>query len=99
MYSINDICSSCGGTTRHYDKVKRYVRTIYGRRYSIMVDRYICSQCRSVRRALPDSLIAFKHYEKRIIEDFVRDRASSFDIEFEDYPCELTIKKWKRVYK
>lgn len=89
------VCILCGGRTRRYDKVKRFVRTFYGDRYCILVDRYICSCCGSVRRILPDCLMAYKHYEKSIIQGFVSGRYSSDNIEFEDYPCEMTVKKWK----
>lgn len=98
MDSKKDACIICGGETRYYDSTKRKVKTEYGSCYQINVKRYICSKCGSVRRILPDTLISFKHYEKRIVDGFVSGKLSSSDIEYEDYPCESTVQKWLSIY-
>lgn len=91
------VCKTCGGIARYYDKVKRIVRTGYGKRYSIRVCRYICPRCGAIHRRLPSNLIPYKHYQKNIIEGFLSGELSSCDLAFEDYPCDATIQNWKRT--
>ena len=88
-------CSKCGASTKYYDTVKRLARTGYGKSYMAYVQRYMCTKCKSVHRMLPDFLMPYKHYEKRIIEGFISGTITSDMLEYEDYPCVSTIKNWK----
>ena len=92
-------CAKCGKQMKYYDTVKRIVRHRFGIVNHIYVERYVCTECRHIKRYLPDQVLPYKHYEKNIIKGFVSGRYSSDDIEFEDYPCEITVKKWKCEYK
>lgn len=89
-------CLRCGEISGYYDTVKRTVRTAYGKRYEVSIERYICTKCRFIHRELPDYLIPYKHYEKRIIDGFIFGNLSSDMLEYEDYPCSMTIQNWKK---
>lgn len=89
-------CSKCGAGTIYYDTVKRTVRTTYGKTYKTCVKRYICTKCRFIHRELPDYLVPYKQYEKPIIDGFILGNLSSDMLEYEDYPCSLTIQNWKK---
>lgn len=91
-------CKLCGTETRRYDRVRRIIRCGYGKKKIAMIDRYICLKCGKVCRALPDNLLPYKQYDRRIIEGFVNGKLSSELLEFEDYPCETTIANWKRYF-
>ena len=41
-------------------------------------------------------MIPYKHYGSDIIEDVVDEVVGSDDLETENYPCEATMKNWKR---
>lgn len=41
-------------------------------------------------------MIPYKHYGSDIIDDVVDEVVGSDDLETENYPCEATMKNWKR---
>lgn len=92
-------CPSCGGYLKYYDSVRRIVRIKKGSKRWIRVRRLICSSCGSTHRELPDYLIPYRHYDVRIIEGFLSGAITSFDLDYEDYPCDSTIAKWKIARK
>lgn len=90
-----EICPCCGGKLKRHGKVSRIVRTIGGKKYRVSVQRFICSLCGSTHRMLPEYLTPYKHYEKAIITGFLNGSITSFNLDYEDYPCDSTIYKWK----
>ena len=91
-------CEKCSGEMKYRDKVKRWVRTGDGERYQIDIPRYRCPECGTIRRELPDGLMRFKQYETGIIFGVV-DGAITVETEgFEDFPCEMTMKRWKDIF-
>lgn len=90
------VCPICGGEVRHRDYVRRIVRTGGSEKEWIVVERFECSECRLVRRYLPEWLMPFKHYRRDIIEGFVGGWLDNGDLRFEDYPCDMTILRWRR---
>ena len=88
-------CSKCGAKAKYYDTVKRIVRAEYGKAYTAYVQRYICTKCKFIHRILPDFLMPYKQYEKRIVNGFIFGTLTSDMLEYEDYPCTSTIKNWK----
>lgn len=92
-------CPYCGGKLKRYGKVSRIVRTKGGKKYTIPVQRFICSLCGATHRMLPDYLMPYKHYKKAIISGFLNGSITYIDLDYEDYPCESTVYKWKVCYK
>ena len=88
------ICPKCGSKTKFYDHTRRII--LYGGRKKelIFVDRYRCIQCGRVHRKLPDILLPYKQYSKEIIEGVVSGSITNKELEYEDYPCDMTIKRW-----
>lgn len=93
------VCSSCGGNLKYYDSVKRIVRTKNGHTSWIKVRRMRCVSCRELHRNLPDFLFPFKQYESEIIIGVLEGLISCETLGFEDYPCEMTMKRWKNSTK
>lgn len=91
-------CPTCGGTLKYHDSIPRIVKTISGKTRWDKIRRLICTHCRAVHREIPEYLLPFKHYESDIIRGFVGKQLSIFDLEYEDYPCEGTIKSWMNEY-
>lgn len=92
----NLICPFCGGDLKHYDYVRRIVRVEYGEIKWIMMERLICTRCGAKHRKIPSYLLPYKQYRKDIIQGFVKGQLSIFDLEYEDYPNEITIKRWRK---
>lgn len=94
--TIKDVstCPKCGGTLKYYDNVRRIIRTKGGNTSWIRVKRYKCENCNKIHRLLPDFIFPYKHYEADIILGVVNGLITSNTLEFEDYPCEMTIKRW-----
>lgn len=90
-------CPICGKEIKRYDKVHRIIKGEYGKRRWIDIQRLLCSGCGALHSELPFELLPYKHYEAQIIEGFIFERYSSCDLEFEDYPSETTIKRWKSL--
>lgn len=89
----NKNCPACGGLTSHYDKVGRYIKTEYGYKQTVILNRCKCKKCGKIHRILPDNVLPFKHYRKDIILKYIE-----IDIEYmyDDYPCDVTIKRWQK---
>jgi len=88
-------CPCCSGGLRYYDSVKRITRT-KGRRTSwITIRRLRCSDCGSLHREIPDSILPYKQYEAEIVIGVLENLISSETLGYEDYPCEMTMLRWK----
>lgn len=89
------ICSICNGYMKYYDKVPRIIRTKGRQSKWIKVRRFRCTACGCVRRELPDSIIPYKQYEADIIRGVLEGFISCETYGYEDYPCEMTMFRWK----
>ena len=91
----SNVCPTCNHETlKYYDKVKRIVRSKNGTTKWISVPRFKCSKCGSYHRKLPDTLLPFKHYEADVIRGVREQLITPCTYEYEDYPCEMTMKRW-----
>ena len=79
---------------KYRDSVRRLVREAYGKKSKVLVARYKCTRCGYIFRVLPEYLLPYKHYRKEIIAKVIDGSITSETEGFEDYPCELTMKKW-----
>ena len=93
------ICPKCNGYLRYFDNVRRIVRTKRGVVNWISIRRLICITCGAVHRELPNNLLPNKHYELKIIQGFISGELSSYDLDYEDYPCESTVIQWKKSHR
>lgn len=89
-------CTSCGGALKYYDKVKRIVRTKGGDRLNIYVKRFRCTVCNAIHRHLPEFIFPHKHYDAEIIKGVLEGFINPSTIGYEDYPCEMTMRRWVR---
>ena len=92
-------CPDCGGTLKNLGCVKRIIRGKNGDKEWTKVRRFHCSKCGKIHRELPSCLMPYKHYNKEIIQGVVDGTITSYDLDYEDYPCETTIKEWKKLRK
>ena len=92
------VCEKCGEEMKYRDKVKRWVRTGDDGRYQIDISRYRCAKCGAIRRELPEGLLRFKQYEAEVIFGVVDGAITVFTEGFEDYPSEMTMKRWKDIF-
>lgn len=90
-------CPKCGGKLKHIGSVNRTVKGKFGKKYVVKLRRVLCTRCRMVHRELPSFLLPYKQYEKTIIEGFKKGVFTSFDLEYEDYPSESTIREWVKT--
>lgn len=96
MAICNDsICPNCGGTLRYYDSVYRVVRTKRGVKNRVKIRRLKCHRCDEIHREIPDFIFPHKHYEAEIIKGVLEGFITPATIGFEDYPCEMTMNRWK----
>lgn len=89
-------CPDCGGDLKHYDSVRRLIRTAGGDKHWIKVKRFRCVVCSEIHRALPDFIFPHKHYAASIIKGVIDGDITCETLGFEDYPCEMTMKRWTR---
>lgn len=89
------ICPKCGGELKHYDSVRRIVRTKARRTNRVRLRRLRCVKCGAVHRSLPDTLYPYKQYETEVILGVLEGLITCETIGFEDYPCEMTMERWK----
>lgn len=97
--SNTSICPNCGGELKHYDSVHRIVRTKGGIANRIKIRRLRCSKCKRLHRNIPSNLMPYKHYDIEIINGVIEGYITPDTIGYEDYPCEVTMARWKNAKK
>ncbi len=95
IFENEDTCPVCGGDLRYYDKVSRLIRGKSGTKQIVKIERYRCRQCFRTHRQLPSYIFPFKQYEADIIVGVIEKLITIETLGFEDYPCELTMKRWR----
>lgn len=96
MISNNELkCPKCGGNLKYYDSVKRIVRTKGRFTKKVIIRRMRCVCCGSLHRELPDFMLPYKQYEADVVLGVVEGLISSDTLGFEDYPCEMTMVRWR----
>jgi hypothetical protein len=96
MISDTDsICPKCGGGLRYYDTIRRIVRGKGRVSERVKMRRLRCSRCRVLHRELTDRVLPYKQYEAEIIKGVLEGYITSDTIGFEDYPCEMTMARWR----
>ena len=88
------ICPNCGGTLKHYDSVKRLLKTKNGVEKRIKIRRLRCIDCNKIHRELPETVLPYKHYESEIIKGVVEGHITPDTMGFEDFPCAMTMLRW-----
>lgn len=88
------LCKYCGNEMRYRSTQKRFVKFPSGKKIQIDIEVVTC--CGHYKRILPEYLLPYKHYTKDVIEKVRNGKISSDDLEYEDYPCEMTMKRWKK---
>ena len=86
----------CGGEMKHYDCVKRVVKGRSNSRDFTTIERKKCTVCGRVKRIIPTFLYPHKHYGVEIINGVIDGLITPETLGFEDYPCEITMKRWKK---
>ena len=92
-------CPQCGGQLKYYDSVKRIVRTKNCMANKIIIKRLKCINCGRVHREIPDCVLPYKQYEADIIFGVIEGLITSDTLGFEDYPCEMTMLRWRALQK
>lgn len=94
---MNYICESCGSDLKYYDKVSRMVRTKNRKASIITIKRFKCPVCNCIHRNLPNNIFPYKQYNARIITGVIEGKITSDMIDYEDYPCEMTMTRWRTL--
>lgn len=95
MVNTNDyFCPVCGGDLYYYDSVSRIVRTKGKETRHVRVRRLRCATCKTLHRELPDFIFPYKQYEAELIKGVIEGLITSDTLGYEDYPCEMTMKRW-----
>lgn len=89
------ICPFCGGELQKRGTVRRKLRLGDGDLMVINLRRYNCKKCGKWHRELPSDLSPFKQYPDPIINKFISGKLTDSSIGFENYPCNVTQKRWK----
>lgn len=92
-------CPDCGGILKYYDSVPRIVRTKRRSTSWIKVRRLRCIKCGHLHRELPDDIFPYKQYEAEIIRGVIEGLITCETIGYEDYPCEMTMIRWKSSHE
>ena len=81
------------------DQCTRQEKTAGGDKWKYRISRYRCKPCKHTLRVLPAFLAPYKHYNVDIIMNVVDGRITSDDPEYEMYPCEKTMFRWKEWFR
>lgn len=94
--NVKQTCEKCGNDLKHYDRVTRIVKGKNGTKTYIHVERYKCSKCHTIHRVLPECVHPYKQYDAEIIDGVIEGLIDSDTLGFENYPCEMTMKRWRK---
>lgn len=89
------VCPKCGGELKYYDSVRRLVRTKNRKTWKIPMRRLRCKKCGALHRELPEIIFPYKQYESEVIVGVIDGLITCETLGFEDYPCEMTMTRWK----
>lgn len=89
------VCPDCGEVLKHYDSVRRIIRTKRRSSKWVTVRRLQCPACGKLHRELPNDILPYKQYETEVIKGVLEDLITSETLGYEDYPCEVTMIRWK----
>lgn len=89
-------CPHCQSALKHRDCRLRVIKFEGGEKAWILINRLYCSKCHMLHTELPDCLVPYKHYASEIIEGVLDDIVTSEDEDSEDYPCDMTMQRWKK---
>lgn len=92
-------CSICSGYMKYYDSVLRHIKTKGGKTKQIKIQRFRCPRCSCIHRDLPDYIFPYKQYEVEIIKGVLEGFITCETFGYEDYPCEMTMLRWKSSQK
>ncbi len=98
--SIKDygICPDCKtGNLVHKDFCDRICKDIGGKKKIYQIPRGICENCGRIHRIIPDFMVPFGQYSKKVVE-----QVKNGDITIEDaldFPCDMTIQRWTKKKK
>ena len=62
----------------------------------IHIQMCIRDRCKTIHRDLSEYVYPFKHYEADIIDGVVEGLIGPDTLGYEDFPCEETMKRWKK---
>lgn len=91
------VCRKCGQAMKYYDTVQRIVRTKNRKTEWVKVKRFRCTVCSELHRNLPTFLLPYKQYETEVIKGVLEGLITSETLGYEDYPCEMTMIRWKKA--
>lgn len=95
MVSNNEsTCPNCSGELKYYDKVDRIIRSKRRNTKWITIRRMRCQVCGGLHRELPNDIFPYKQYEAEIIRGVLEGFITPETIDYEDYPCEMTMIRW-----
>lgn len=66
-YSYPVICPDCHSPIRIRDSKRRLIKLSSGEKLYINLRRYKCLRCNNIHTELPDFMLPYKQYEKRVI--------------------------------
>ena len=92
-------CPKCNGEVRKYGFAEKVVKSKKGEKSVVKLQRTQCLECGVVSRVYPDYILPYKQYERDIIEGVQEGLIDETVSGFEDYPCELTMKRWRGTQK
>lgn len=89
-------CPICGGDLKLYDHVMRGIKMKKGLKNYIYVRRMKCRECGRIHRELPRHILPYIQYDKRIVPGVLNGSITPDELDYEDYPCEMTMLRWIR---
>ena len=81
---------------KYRSTTSRIVKFPGGRKIKIQIRVLTC--CGKYKRELPEWLVPYKHYTRDTIEHAIKEDISE-DLLYEDYPCDMTIMRWRNFVK
>lgn len=88
-------CPYCGARLEFVDHVPRHRKIEGGVKEWFLIERYSCPAGCGLFRVLAEFLFPHKHYDADIITGVLDGTVTPEKKEFEDYPCEKTMVRWK----
>lgn len=80
--------------SKAHDKIWKWTKKTYIKLYRVR-----CPYCNTYHRVISSEILPYKQYKSVIIYGFVNDILSSDMAEYEDFPSDETIERWRKEFQ
>lgn len=81
MTEESNRCPQCGNVMKVRDSKRRKVKDENGTEYIFSLRRFQCGNCQKLHLEMPDCIVPYKQYSKKVIDDVLNGRCNYYIVD------------------